>query len=185
MTQEIFTELKNGNTQSIEALKKELSRVRAGKASPALLEGVKVSAYGTLSPLNQVSSISTPDPRTIMISPWDKSLIGEIEKAIIQSDLGLNPQNDAKVIRLNVPALTEERRKELVKIVSKSGEEAKVGIRQHRKNANEAIKKLEKDKSLSEDEAKRELDKVQTQTDEYVKTIDDLIEKKTKDILTI
>jgi len=181
----ILSELKAQNEKTIEALKKDLSRVRAGKASAQLLDGVKVSAYGQSSPLNQVSSISTPDARTIVISPWDKSIMGEIEKAVIQADLGLNPQNDGKVIRLNIPPLTEERRKELVKIVSKSGEEGKVSLRQHRKTANEAIKQMEKSKTCSEDESKGFQDDVQKETDKFVKMVDEIVEKKTSDIMTI
>jgi len=182
------TSLKNlseQNQKTIEALKRDLNRIRAGKASAALLDGLKVSVYGTQSPLNQVSSVSVPDARTIMISPWDKSIIKEIEKAVNQSDLGLNPQNDGKVVRLNIPPLTEERRKELVKHISKMGEEAKVSLRQHRKTANEEIKALEKLKELSEDESKRELDKVQKQIDEAVKMIDGLLEKKTAEIMKV
>lgn len=181
----IFNKLKEENERTNEALKKDLNRVRAGKASTALLDGIFVNAYGSQSPLNQVASISVPDARSIMISPWDKSIIGEIEKAINQSDLGLNPQNDGKVVRLNIPPLTEERRKELVKVIGKSGEESKVSLRQHRKDANEAIKALEKSKDLSEDDAKKNLDQVQKIIDEAVKVVDQIIEKKTADIMTI
>jgi len=181
----ILKELNDSNTKTMEALKKDLSRVRAGKASASLLDGLRVNSYGSMSPLNQISSVSAPDARTIMINPWDKSLIGEIERAINQSDLGLNPQNDGKVVRLNIPPLTEERRKDLVKVVGKSGEESKVSLRQHRKDANEKVKALEKSKELSEDESKRELDNIQKVIDEAVKLIDDLIDKKTKEILTI
>jgi len=181
----ILKSINEDNTKTIEVLVKDLSRVRAGKASVALLEGIRVNAYGNQSPLNQISSVSVPDARTIMINPWDKSLIGEIEKAINASDLGLNPQNDGKVVRLSIPALTEERRKELVKVVAKEGEESKVSLRQHRKDANEKIKSLEKGKELSEDEAKRHLDQIQKITDEAVKKVDEVIDKKTKDIMTI
>ena len=182
---EIFSGLKAENEKTVEALKKELNRIRAGKASPSLLEGILVSAYGTQSPLNQVSNISVPDARSIVINPYDKGIIAEIEKAINASDLGLNPQNDGKIVRLNVPALTEERRKELVKVVNKNGEESKVSLRQHRKDANEQVKALEKSKELSEDEAKKQLDEVQKLTDASVKLVDEFIEKKNKDILTL
>jgi ribosome recycling factor len=181
----VMSQLKADNQKTMDSLNKDLSRVRAGKASAQLLDGIRVSAYGQLSPLNQVASVSTPDARSIVISPWDKSVMGEIEKAINQSDLGLNPQNDGKVIRLNIPALTEERRKELVKMVNKSGEDAKVSLRQHRKTANESIKKMEKDKLCSEDDSKRFQEDVQKETDQFVKQIDSVLEKKTKDVMTI
>lgn len=182
---EIIRSLKDQNQKSIESLKKELNRVRAGKASTSLVEGIRVNSYGSQSPLNQVSSVSVPDARTIVISPWDKSLLPEIEKSIIASDLGLNPQNDGKIIRLSIPPLTEDRRKELVKLVNRTGEEAKVALRQNRKNANEGVKALEKDKALSEDEAKKQLDQVQKLIDEATSSVDELVEKKNKDIMTI
>lgn len=181
----IMKQLKADNQKTIESLNKELARIRAGKASAQLLDGIKVSAYGQMSPINQIGSVSTPDARTIVISPWDKSVMPEIEKAINQSDLGLNPQNDGKVIRLNIPPLTEERRKELVKSVNKLGEEAKVSLRQHRKTANEGVKKMEKDKVCSEDESKRFQDDIQKETDSFVKQVDDILEKKTKDVMTL
>jgi ribosome recycling factor len=181
----ILAELKASNQKSMEALKRDLARIRAGKASPAILEGIRVSYYGQLSPLNQIGTVSTPDARTIVIAPWDASVLGEIEKSINQADLGVNPQNDGKVIRINIPALTEERRKELSKVASKLGEEGKVGVRQHRKVANEAIKALEKAKSLSEDDSKRHQETVQKVTDDAVKAIDDVITKKTGEIMTI
>lgn len=181
----VVKNLNENNQKAIEALKRDLSRVRAGKASASLLDGVRVSYYGTQSPLNQISSISTPDPRTIVIAPWDVSVIGEIEKAIIQSDLGLNPQNNGKVVRINVPALTEERRKELVKSVNKMGEEAKVSVRQHRKVANDSIKSLEKAKELSEDDSKKHMEQVQKSVDQTTEQIDQIVEKKSKEITTI
>lgn len=181
----IFSTLNEENLKTIEALKKDLSRIRAGKASAALLDGILVNSYGTQSPLNQVASVSVPDARTIVISPWDKSILGEIEKSITKSDLGLNPQNDGKIVRLSIPPLTEERRKELVKVVNKAGEESKVSTRQHRKDANEGLKALEKSKELSEDESKRQLDEVQKLTDATVKQVDELMEKKTSDIMKI
>ncbi len=182
---QVLTEFKNANLKSMDSLKRELSRIRAGKANPSILESVKVSYYGQVSPLNQIGTVSSPDARTLMIAPWDTSILGEIEKAINQSDLGLTPQNDGKVVRINIPALTEERRKELGKVVSRLGEEGKVAIRQNRKNANEAIKALEKAKALSEDESKRQLEAIQKITDEGTKQIDDVLEKKTKEIMTV
>src|SRR5665213_699791 len=157
----ILSEFKASNQKSLDALKRELSRIRAGKASPAILENIRVSYYGQVSPLNQIGTVSTPDARTILIAPWDASVLGEIEKVINQSDLGLNPQNDGKVIRINIPALTEERRKELVKVVNKVGEEGKVAIRQNRKLANEGIKSLEKAKEISEDDSKKQQEVIQ------------------------
>ncbi len=181
----ILNEFKANNVKSMEAFKRDLSRIRAGKANPAILESIRVAYYGQVSPLNQIGTVSTPDARTILIAPWDASILGEIEKAINQSDLGLNPQNDGKVVRINIPALTEERRKELVKIVNKLGEEGKVAVRQHRKVANEAIKGLEKGKALSEDDSKRQQETVQKLTDDAVKAIDDVLTKKTAEIMTI
>jgi len=175
--------LKESNDKALESLKRDFSRVRAGKASASLLDGLKVMAYGQSSPLNQVGSVSTPDARTIVISPWDKSILADIEKAIISSDIGLNPQNDGKIIRLSIPALTEERRKELVKIVNKTGEDAKVSLRQNRKVANELVKT--KEKEISEDEVKRFLELIQKSVDEATKAVDDMSALKTKDIMTI
>ena len=183
--QTVVNEFKTQNQKSVDALKRDLTRIRAGKASPALLESIRVSYYGQISPLNQIGTVSTPDARTIVIAPWDTTVLSEIEKAINHSDLGLNPQNDGKIIRISIPALTEERRKELVKVVNKSGEEGKVSVRQNRKNANEAIKALEKAKALSEDDSKREMETIQKVTDEAVKTIDDIVSKKTAEIMTI
>lgn len=182
---QINSEFKSANLKSLDALKRDLARIRAGKASPSILEGVRVSYYGQISPLNQIGTVSTPDARTIVIAPWDASILGEIEKAINQSDLGLNPQNDGKVVRINIPPLTEERRKELTKVVARLGEDCKVAVRQNRKNANEGIKGLEKAKSLSEDDAKRQLEQIQKLTDESVKSIDEILDKKTKEIMTV
>ncbi len=181
----ILNDFKTNNQKTMDALKRELGQVRAGKATPALLESVRVSYYGNLSPLNQIATVSTPDPRTLVIAPWDTTALPEIEKAINQSNLGLTPQNDGKIIRLNIPALTEERRKELVKHISKMSEESKVAVRQHRKTANEGMKALEKDKKLSEDDSKKQLDVIQKLTDEATKVIDDLVAKKNSEVMTI
>jgi ribosome recycling factor len=183
--EEINKTLKDSNAKTMEALKRDLARVRAGKASPSLLEGIRVQYYGQSSPLNQIGNVSTPDARTIVIAPWDASILGDIEKAINTSDLGLNPQNDGKVIRLSIPALTEERRKELVKMVNKISEEAKVGVRQNRQKANDSIKASEKNKEISEDDSKKQMDLVQKATDEAVKQVDEIIAKKTQEIMTI
>lgn len=183
--EDVIKGFKEANLKSVETLKKDLARVRAGKATPALLEGIRVSYYGQSSPLNQVGNVSTPDARTIVIAPWDTSILGDIEKAINQSDLGLTPQNDGKIVRLVVPALTEERRKELVKSVSKMAEESKVAIRQNRQKANEGIKTLEKDKALSEDDSRRQQEAIQKLTDEATKSVDDVVSKKSQEIMTI
>jgi len=181
----VMKAFKEANAKTLEALKKDLARVRAGKANPALLEGVKVSYYGQSSPLNQIGNISTPDARTIVIAPWDTSILGDIEKALNQSDIGLTPQNDGKVIRLNVPALTEERRKDLVKQVNKMAEDSKVSVRQNRQKANEGIKALEKSKELSEDDSKKQQEQVQKVTDEATKEVEGVVTKKTQEIMTI
>jgi ribosome recycling factor len=169
---------------AIRHLEKELVHIRAGKASPAMLEGLHVEYYGSLTPLNQVSNISTPDARTIAIQPWEKNLIPVIEKAILAANLGFNPDNNGEIIRINIPALTEERRRQLVKQAGQEGEAAKVSIRLARKDANENLKKLLKE-GLSEDIEKDAEDEVQKLTDDFVKKIDALVEAKEKDIMTI
>ncbi len=161
-----------------------LSKIRAGKAMPAMLDGVMVEYYGTPTPLAQVASVSTGDARTILVKPWEKSVLQDVERAIINSDLGLNPQNDGEIIRLNVPALTEERRRDLVKMVKAEGENGKISLRNSRKETNDELKKLQKD-GASEDSIKRAEDTVQELTDNYSKKIESLLEKKEKDIMTI
>jgi len=169
---------------AIAHLEKELAHIRAGKASPAMLDGLMVEYYGSLVALNQVSNIGTPDPRTIAIQPWEKNLIQVIEKAIRNSNLGFNPDNNGEIIRINVPVLTEERRRNLVKQANKEGENAKISIRTARKEANESLKKLLKE-GFPEDLEKITSDEVQVLTDEFTKKIDKLVELKEKDILTI
>lgn len=182
---DILQDLKNKNSKTMENLKKEFLRIRAGKANPAILENIRVSYYGQMTPLNQMSSISISDARTLVIAPWDTTALGDIERAIHQGDLGLNPQNDGKVIRIHVPPLTEERRKELVKLVNKTAEECRVAIRQNRKTINEEIKNQEKQKKISEDDSRRQQEKVQQATDEAIKMVDDVLNVKTKEIMTI
>lgn len=165
-------------------LEKELVHIRAGKATPAMLDGVMVEYYGSLTPLNQVSNVSTPDARTIAIQPWEKGLIPVIEKAILSANLGFNPENNGEIIRINVPVLTEERRRSLVKQVSQEGETAKVSLRTARKEANDGLKKLQKD-GLSEDMEKNGEAEVQKLTDDFGKRVDDLVKAKEKDIMTI
>ena len=169
--------------KTIETLKHEFASIRTGRASVALLDKVMVDYYGTPSPINQVANISVPEPRMILVAPWDKGMIGAIEKAILQSDLGLNPGNDGAQIRLAIPQLTEERRKEIVKVVSKKAEEAKVAVRNIRRDANEMLKKEEKAKTITEDDSKDGLDRIQKLTDKKIKQIDELKDVKEKDVL--
>lgn len=182
---EIQNKLQQQMDKTIEALKFEFSTIRAGRANAQMLDKIRVDYYGTPTPINQVGSISVPEPRTLMISAWDKSAMKEIEKAIRNSDLGLNPTNDGEVIRINVPALTEERRKELCKQAKKASEEFKVRIRNERRDANDKLKKLEKEGEITEDELKKAQDNVQKMTDKYVKEIEVLLETKEKDIMAV
>lgn len=184
MKEKVMEETRRRMTKVLEVLGHDLARVRTGRASVALLEGIKVEAYGSLMPLAQVASLAAPEPRLLTVQPWDTSLIGEIEKAILKSDLGLTPANDGKVIRLPIPALTTERRKELIKMVKKMAEEAKVALRNIRRDANEQIKKLKNDKQVSEDDAHRATDEVQKITDEFIKKADGLAADKEKEIMS-
>lgn len=171
--------------KSIEALKGELNRVRTGRASIALLDGIKVDYYGTPTPLNQVATLAVPESRLITIQPWDTSILGDIEKAILKSELGLVPTNDGKVIRISIPQLTEERRKELVKLVKRLGENAKIAIRNIRRDANDFVKKKEKEKEISQDEMKKNQEEIQKLTDDFIAEIDKMIEAKEKEIMEI
>lgn len=170
--------------KSVVHLTEELVKIRAGKASPNMLDGLSVEYYGNPTPVNQVATVNTPDARTISIKPWEKNMISEIEKAIINSDLGLNPQNDGELIRINIPTLTEERRKNLVKQAKAEAENGKISIRNVRKDTNDSLKKLLKD-GASEDEVKTAEDEVQKMTDEHVKKIDEILLQKEEDIMTI
>jgi ribosome recycling factor len=169
--------------KSVGALKSEFKRIRTGRASLALLDGIRVDYYGTLTPLNQMASLSVPESRLITIQPWDISVIKEIEKAILKSDLGLTPSSDGKIIRIAIPPLTEERRKELVKIANKISEEYKVAVRNIRRDSNELLKGLKKEGNISEDEAFKAQEQVQKITDEYIRRIDDVYQEKEKEIL--
>jgi ribosome recycling factor len=179
-----FDEAKEGMETSLEHLKKELTKVRAGKANPQMLDGIKIDYYGVITPLSQVSNINTPDPRTIVIQAWDKSSLVLIEKAIQAANLGFNPQNNGDVVRISVPPLTEERRKELVKKARAEGEHAKIGIRNIRKNANTEAKKLEKE-GVPEDDIKKLEKEIQDLTDSYIGQVDKILEAKEKDIMTV
>ena len=181
---ECLSEMKNDMTNSLNFLKKELEQIRAGKANPKMLEGVKVDYYGTPTPIEQVASIGTPDPKQILIQPWEKSMIGPIEKAIMAANLGFNPQNNGEIIRVIVPTLTEERRKELAKRTKQETEQAKVNIRNIRRNANDQAKKL-KDNGVSEDEIKKLENDIQKATDAFIADIDKLFAMKEKEIMTV
>ncbi len=180
----VIEECKERMDAAIAHLEKELMHIRAGKATPTMLDGVQIEYYGTLTPLNQVSNVSTPDARTIAVQPWEKGIIPVIEKAILAANLGFNPENNGEIIRINIPALTEERRKQLVKQVSQEGETAKVSIRSARKEAKDSLKKLLKE-GLSEDIEKDAENEVQKMTDNYGQKVDALVEAKDKDIMTI
>lgn len=173
------------NAGAIKSLKEHLSKVRTGRANISLLDGVMVDYYGTPTPIKQVANLSTPDARTIQVQAWESTILPAIEKAIIGANLGLTPMNDGKLIRVPVPQLTEERRKDLVKQCKKMGEDAKVSVRTHRRDANEALKKKEKDKAISEDENKRAQEEVQKKTDSAIVEIDKILVDKEKEILTI
>ncbi|SYX82834.1 ribosome recycling factor [Paenibacillus alvei] len=170
--------------KAIAALKRELATLRAGRATPALLDRVQVEYYGAMTPVNQLANISTPDPRTLMIQPWDKSSLSDIERAILKSDLGLTPANDGSMIRLAIPPLTEERRAELVKHTKKFGEEAKVAVRNIRRDANDDIKKLEKT-DISEDESRRHQEDIQKTTDKFIAEVDKVLVAKEKEIMEV
>ena len=185
MVEEIFEDLKDRMGKSIESLKREYSRLRTGRASVSLLDGIRVSYYDTPTPLNQMASLAVPEPRLIVIQPWDKTAIEDIEKAILKSELGLTPMNDGKVIRISIPPLTEERRKELVKVARKMSEENKVAIRNIRRDANEMLKDLKKEKEITEDDLYRSQEEVQKATDQFISQVDELCAAKEKEILEI
>jgi ribosome recycling factor len=167
-----------GMEKSIDALKKELARIRTGRASTTLLDDVRIDYYGTPTPLNQIGTLTVPEPRLITIQPWEKNLIPAIERAILKSDLGLNPSSDGQLVRIAIPPLTEERRKEMSKMTRRIGEDAKIAVRNARREANENLKKLEKDKEISEDELKRGEKEIQDLTDGYVKKVDEIVATK-------
>ncbi len=185
MINEVLTETEEKMKKTVEVLRKDLASVRAGRANPAMLEKVTVDYYGTPTPVNQLANVSVPEPRMLVIQPWDKSSIKDIEKAILKSDLGLTPSNDGVVIRLNIPQLTAERRAEIVKTVKKKAEEARVAVRNVRREAIDDIKQIEKDKIASEDESKKGQEKAQKLTDKHIKDIDDVLEKKEKEVMEV
>ena len=181
----IKPELNKAMGKAIESLKYQLTKVRTGRASVNVLDNVKVDYYGTPTPINQTGQISTPEARLLQIQPFDKNLIGDIEKAIMAANLGLTPSNDGNLIRIPFPALTEERRKEQVKDVKKYGEEAKIAVRSARREQNETVKKAEKDKNISEDESKKFQTEIQTITDSYISEVDKIIGSKEEELLTV
>ena len=183
--QTVIKDLETRMQAAAELLAREFSGVRTGRANTALLDAVRVEAYGTQVPLVQVASLSVPDPKTLVIQPWDTSQIPAIEKAILKSDLGLTPGNDGKVIRLTMPALTEERRKQLAKTVGKLAEDSRVAIRNIRRDANDRLKALAKDKKVSQDEERRAHDQIQKSTDKFIARVDELTKKKEQEILAI
>lgn len=185
MSKDVIASLKERTEKSKSVLKEELNTVRAGRANPALLDKIVVDYYGSPTPLKNISNISVPDPRTLLISPFDPKSIGDIEKAINVANIGINPSNDGKNIRLAIPAVTEERRKELTKTVKKMGEDAKVAIRNLRRDANDELKKQEKAGELTEDDLKKDLDTVQKETDKAIKDIDDICAAKEKEIMEV
>lgn len=171
--------------ESIESFKLEIQAIRAGRANPAILDRVMVDYYGQATPLNQTANISAPEPRLLLIQPWDANLIPEIEKGVLQADLGLNPSNDGKVIRISIPALTEERRKDMIKLVGKDSENAKVSVRNIRRDQMDVLKQMEKDKELSEDELRTAEEKMQEITDKYIAEIDEITKQKEAELTEI
>ena len=185
MSNEIKAQAKEKMIKAVDNLQSNLNALRAGRANPAMLDRIVVDYYGSPTPVNQMASISAPEPRTLTIQPWDQSALKLIEKAIMNSDLGLNPSNDGKMIRLSIPQLTEERRKELCKQAKKASEEFKVRLRNERRDANDKLKKLEKEGEITEDDLKKAQDNVQKMTDKYTKEVDVLLEVKEKDIMAV
>jgi ribosome recycling factor len=183
MIESVYQDSKDNMGKVIEALKKELKRVRTGRASLSLLDGIKVDYYGTLTPLSQMATLAVPESRQITIQPWDTTIIKEIEKAVQKSDLGLTPSSDGKIIRIAIPPLTEQRRKDLVKVVHKISEEYKVSVRNLRRDANELIKDIKKDGKISEDDAFKSQEKIQKITDEHINLVDACYKEKEKEIL--
>ena len=181
----VITDLQAAMDKSIQSLQKDLLKVRTGRASTALVDHIQVDYYGSKTPITQVANMTTPDARTIQIVAWEPAMLGAIEKAILEANVGFTPQNDGKVIRLSMPPLTEDRRKEMVKMIKKMGEDAKIALRGQRRDANEVVKKQEKDKVLSTDESKKLQEQIQKKTDDKVADVDKIIGGKEKEIMTI
>lgn len=185
MVKDIIKDAEEKMKKTISVLKQDLSTMKAGRANPSILDRIEVDYYGTMTPLSQMANVSAPEPRILLIQPWDKSSIKNIEKAILVSDLGLNPSNDGNAIRLVIPELTEETRKSIVKNVKKAGEESKVAVRSIRRDANDKVKALKKDNSITEDEAKKAEEDIQKETDSFIKEIEKLVEVKEKEVMTV
>ena len=185
MFKDIFATHEDKMKKALEALRREYSSLRAGRATPALLDKVNVDYYGTPTPVNQVANVSVPEARMITIQPWEKTMLGAIEKAILKSDLGLTPNSDGTIIRLNIPQLTKERRTELAKTIGKKAEDARVAVRNIRRDANDAIKKMEKEKVATEDDSKKAQEDMQKVTDKYIKEIDNTMAAKEKEIMEV
>jgi ribosome recycling factor len=185
MEEKIVKEVEAKMEKTLSTLKTDLNKVRTGRASLALFDDIRIDYYGTPTPLHQMATLAVPEPRLITIQPWDTSIIGEVEKAILKSEVGVTPANDGKMIRITIPRLTEERRKELVKVVKKMSEGTKVAIRNIRREANEQLKGLEKNKKISQDQLRQWMDKVQTSTDKFIEKVDGVFAAKEKEILEI
>jgi ribosome recycling factor len=185
MSIEIHDVMETKMNKTIAVLKEELHSIRAGKANPTLLDRIFVDYYGSQTPLKQIAAISVPEPRLLQIQPYDSTALGDIEKAILQSDLGINPANDGKIIRLAIPMVTEERRKELTKLIKKKGEDAKIALRNERREANDHLKKSNKAKEITDDELKESETDVQKITDKYIKIVDDLVSQKEKEVMEV
>lgn len=185
MLNDIYADARDRMTKALENLEQDYKRLRTGRASVSLVDGIRVEYYGTPTPLNQLATLTVPEPRTITIQPWDTTVIAEVEKAILKSELGLTPMNDGKIIRINIPVLTADRRKELVKLAKKMAEESKVAVRNIRRDVNEMIKDLKKEKEISEDEGFKAQDETQKITDEFIKKVDEIYNAKEKEILEI
>ena len=186
MVDDVLKDLQANLDKATDALKRDLAKVRTGRANLALLDGIKVEYYGTMTPLNQVAALNVPDPRLITIKPWEKSMCGEIEKSIRQrAELGLNPSSDGELVRVPIPPLTQERRKDLVKHIKKIGEEAKVAMRNHRRESNELLKEFEKDGEITEDDSLKGLKKVQEQTDKGIAKVDETLTKKEAEVMEV
>lgn len=182
--QMVYDEAKESMGNALLHLDKEFQKIRAGKASPSMLEGIIINYYGAPTPIEQTANINTPDPRQIIVQPWDKSILPELEKAILNANLGFNPKNEGEVLRISVPPLTEERRKDLVKQAKNEAEQTKVSIRNARRGANDLAKSMEKD-GMPEDESKKLQEKIQELTDDHIKKVDEILDKKEKDIMTV
>jgi ribosome recycling factor len=185
MLNDIYEDAQDRMQKALDTLDRDYKRLRTGRASITLVDGIRVDYYGTSTPLNQLATLTIPEPRTIMIQPWDTSIVGDVEKAILRSELGLTPMSDGKIIRINIPPLTAERRRDLVKVIKKMAEENKVAVRNIRRDLNEMIKELKKEKEISEDDQFRAQEEIQTITDDFIKKIDAVYGNKEKEILEI